>query len=98
MLLKSCLSLMSQCLQRTLHINNFVSWQSLPIKFQRSTIVTSKQMLLSTTLCFIALCSILQALTNQQLFQVVNCLHFTGAEPDPARLEIHPGPKKPIVI
>lgn len=77
-------------------INHFVSWQSLPVKFQRSTIVTANQMLLSTVLCFIALCSILQTLTNQQLFQVVkfNCPHFTGAEPNPARLKDSPRAKK----
>lgn len=47
-------------------------------------------------LCFIALCSISQALTNQQLFQVVkfNCPHFTGAEPDPERLRDSPRAKK----
>lgn len=57
-------------------------------------------MLLHTMLCFIALCSILQALTNQQLFQVVkfNCPHFTGAEPDPDRLRDSPRAKKPIGV
>jgi len=72
----------------------------LAIKFQRSTTVTADQMLLSATLYFTALYSILQALTNQQPFQVVkyNCPHFTGAEPDPGRLRDLPKAEKTIGV
>lgn len=57
-------------------------------------------MLLSTTLYFIALYSILQALTNQQLFQVVNFNYhnFIGAEPDPGSLRDLPKAEKPIGV
>lgn len=43
----------------------------------------------TATLYFIALYNILEALTNQKLFQVVKFKypHFTDAEPDPERLK-----------
>lgn len=84
-------------------LQTFVSMllgKHLPIKFQRSTTVTADQMLLSTTLYFMALYRILQALTNQQLLHVVklNYPHFTGAQPDPGRLRDLPKAEKPIGV